>query len=1061
MKYGRGDFRPLAVGMGEAVAKRTVLRRKDDLNLETWGDVADRVSFGNVSLIEGNLTEECSRLRAHIANGSILMSGRSLQHGDSAQSKRNLEIFTNCASAATSFLAYYLLLNGSGVGRSYDDKLCLVDWRKMPHVYPVMSEQHKDFDHHTMESLNEAKHKHGAHCIIHEVEDSREGWAKAVELLETMAFSGKHSKDVLLLDFSKVRPSGAPIKGMQNRPSSGPGPLMNAIRSIATIKGSHIPNWMQSMYVDHYLAESVLVGGSRRSARIAIKHWRDPSILDFIKCKNNYLDKTRNFLWSANNTVAVTADFWKECTIEGSWANQVFMLLSENAYYWGEPGIVNLDKLVVNNSGLVDMLDGKYAESQRLKPSQDGVALLSKIAKVSRTSQYQMIVNPCQPGYIRLLTVTGPRKLETLKVGDIVWTGMRWAALKKVWSTGTKEVVRYWLSNGTYVDMTPNHRVVEDGVKVEIQNAHKIDRITMVPLSFGMPEGENRWKGFALPAGMILGDGSMQKNGGVTAYLNIGVNDGDMELAAMPFTKEIIENKGKRLAKLTLGFRELHLNYAPVWERRVSDFWKATDRLSMCQFLRGLYTTNGSVVAQGSRITLKTSSQDLAQDVAEMLEWLGLRTYITTNKPSEVEFENGTYICKQSYDVNTVEVAKFAKLIGFEQDYKMQAIDYNWTNRQGWDVQVVREESLGKMKVFDYTVDAEEHTVAQKGLFISNCGEISLNRLGGYCSIGDIVPYHCETIDETEEAARLQTRALIRINTMDCVYHREVNRTNRIGVSLTGIHEFAWKFFKFGFRDLINEEKAKPFWQALARLSRAVKDEARDYSRRLERNVPHTNTTIKPAGTTSKLFGVTEGAHLPSMREYIRWVQFRSDDPLVTKYKRLGYRIRELKNYKGTTIVGFPTQPEICKLGMGDKLVTAAEATPEEQYRWLMLLEKYWIRGVDAQGNALPEDTGNQVSYTLKYKPELVSLEQFRDVLVRYQSKVKCCSVMKQSDEEEGRYEYQPEQAVNLEDYNAYIKAIKKEVEVEEDIDKVHIDCAGGACPVDIKGKKDTVRVKA
>jgi hypothetical protein len=46
-----------------------------------------------------------------------------------------------------------------------------------------------------------------------------------------------------------------------------------------------------------------------------------------------------------------------------------------------------------------------------------------------------------------------------------------------------------------------------------------------------------------------------------------------------------------------------------------------------------------------------------------------------------------------------------------------------------------------------------------------------------------------------------------------------------------------------------------------------------------------------------------------------------------------------LVKYAGTTIVGFPTVPEICKLGMGDKLVTAAEATPEEQYEYLRLLE--------------------------------------------------------------------------------------------------------------------------
>ena len=43
---------------------------------------------------------------------------------------------------------------------------------------------------------------------------------------------------------------------------------------------------------------------------------------------------------------------------------------------------------------------------------------------------------------------------------------------------------------------------------------------------------------------------------------------------------------------------------------------------------------------------------------------------------------------------------------------------------------------------------------------------------------------------------------------------------------------------------------------------------------------------------------------------------------------------------------------------MGDKLVTAAEATPEDQYKWLMLLV-ILIVGVDEEGNLL-EDTGTR-----------------------------------------------------------------------------------------------------
>jgi hypothetical protein len=281
---------------------------------------------------------------------------------------------------------------------------------------------------------------------------------------------------------------------------------------------------------------------------------------------------------------------------------------------------------------------------------------------------------------------------------------------------------------------------------------------------------------------------------------------------------------------------------------------------------------------------------------------------------------------------------------------------------------------------------------------------------------------------------------------MDSLYNREVNRTNRIGVSVTGIHEFAWNMFGYGFRDLVNETKSKDFWLTMARFKRAVAEEAESYAAKLGMVTPHTNTTIKPSGTISKLFALSEGAHLPAMREYLRWVQFRADDPLVKSYQKLGYPVRELKSYQGTTVVGFPTQPEICKLGMNGELVTAAEATPEEQYKWLMLLEKYWIVGVDKQGNPLEEDTGNQVSYTLKYSPEKVSFKKFSEMVRKYQSQVKCCSVMPQIDTT--AYEYQPEEPVTISEFMRVIREISDEDKVLEDIDLENLRCASGACPI-------------
>ena len=745
--------RQYAEGIGDAVANRTINRIvTNQLGIErreTWGEVADRVAVGNSLLAPiPDQVFEYTKLYHHLAQASILMSGRHLQHGDYTQPDKNIELFTNCSTAAMSLLSFYLLLNGSGVGRSYDDDMMLVDWSLMPKVRCTINHNHSDVQSGRIAgylTTKEARHLYENEDItVHMVDDSREGWAYAVAILEAMTYEGR-TDETLIIDFSDVRGYGSPIGGMQDRPASGPGPLMAAIEHIAQLRHNKSDPWRLAMYVDHYLAECVLVGGARRAARMATKTWRDRSVLEFCKIKRpvefegmewddiqDYVNKNMPmpFLYSSNNSVMVDEEFWGyinnpvEGNADSDHANEVLDLISKCSYYdgTGEPGIINADKLVTNLEG-AEYSDGEFARSKRFQIPAEARELAGDLARVAIDSPMPMIVNPC--------------------------------------------------------------------------------------------------------------------------------------------------------------------------------------------------------------------------------------------------------------------------------------------------------------------------------------GEIVLYKLGGYCVIADVVPFHAEDLEDAEDAFRTATRALIRTNTMDAVYGPEVARTNRIGVGITGLHEFAYKFFGYGWHDIINEGASKDFWLSLSRFKRAIVDEAKTYADILGMEEPHTNTTMKPAGTTSKLFGLCEGAHLPSMREYIRWVQFRGDDPLIEEYRSAGYPIKELKIYSGTTVVGFPTAPAICQLGMGDKLVTAGEATPWEQYVYLQLLEKYWIVGVDENEEPL-EDSGNQISYTLKYKPDELGYDEFRLALIEGQQYIKCCSVMPQISLDSSVYEYLPEESVTKSQFEAITEAIIKEG-VDEDIGMEHVDCAGGACPVDFK----------
>jgi hypothetical protein len=212
---------------------------------------------------------------------------------------------------------------------------------------------------------------------------------------------------------------------------------------------------------------------------------------------------------------------------------------------------------------------------------------------------------------------------------------------------------------------------------------------------------------------------------------------------------------------------------------------------------------------------------------------------------------------------------------------------------------------------------------------------------------------------------------------------------------------------------------------------------------------PVTVTTVKPAGTTSKLFGLTEGAHLPARRQYLRWVQFKGEknpetgawlpgaDPLLPEYEARGYPVRSLRSFPGMSVVGFPTLPLIQRLGIDGKLVTAPEAAAEDQYHWLRLLERHWIGA----------DRGNQVSYTLKIFTDRTNLEGFRAILAENQPRVRCCAVLPSRPDQALGYEYLPEEEVSEERFAAILSAIEDPA-LHEAIDMAHLHCASGVCPI-------------
>ena len=177
--------------------------------------------------------------------------------------------------------------------------------------------------------------------------------------------------------------------------------------------------------------------------------------------------------------------------------------------------------------------------------------------------------------------------------------------------------------------------------------------------------------------GFIQGDGCLGRlNSPEHLGLEINIGYKDLEIFDL-FDIEKIDNKrayyetGYNDICRQLGFSSEKLPNRPL--PTTYHEWTYEQRIS---FIRGLYSANGSFIKVG-RIAFKTTCKELANQLMNILKAFGFHPYTTTNKPKLVEFTNGEYTCKESYDINLgrqLEVLAFYKDIGFIHGYKMNNI---------------------------------------------------------------------------------------------------------------------------------------------------------------------------------------------------------------------------------------------------------------------------------------------------------------------------------------------------------------------------------------------------
>ena len=658
------------------------------------------------------------------------------------------------------------------------------------------------------------------------IADTIEGWADAVKVLVKSYLFGQSKPD---FDFSDIREKGTLLKTSGGK-APGPQPLKDCLHNLDKILAAKTPGAKLSTLECHdmvcYIADAVLAGGIRRASLIALFSMDDEEMLS---CKHGNWWELNPQRGRANNSAVVLRH---KITVE-----KFFELWERiKAGGTGEPGVFF-------------------------------------------TNDKDWGINPCQPGFATVLTPMGIITFDELEIGDVIWSGKRWTRVINKASTGVKPVYEYRTRSGSFIG-TENHRVVCRGIKTEVKDADQID--ICVGSDWQNKAIDHELNARYVIDGLVLGDGTVHKASNNLVLLNIGKKDQDLLSSEVrSFILEERKGIGPSVWEVSTS---IECNELPkTFERKIPERYKQALPSQLISFLRGLYSANGSIC--GNRVTLKASSFNVIQGVQEMLSSIGIKSYYTVNKPHDVEFKNGTYTCRESYDLNiSTDRAIFRKLIGFIQKDKSKRLDelclrLESSSDSGQVSSDIRDRIyLGDHPVYDITVEAEEHTYWTGGVLVSNCAEISL-RSNQFCNLSTVNVSNVDGQEDLEERCRAAAFiGTLQASYTDFHYIRDIwkkttERDSLIGVSMTGIAS--------GKLDKLD----------LSGAAQVVKEENKRVAFLLGIKPAARTTCVKPEGTASLVLGTSSGIHAWHAPFYRRRVRVLKNEAI---YKYLLKKLPEL-----------------------------------------------------------------------------------------------------------------------------------------------------------------------
>ena len=640
------------------------------------------------------------------------------------------------------------------------------------------------------------------------IEDSIMGWADAIKMLmKAYLKEGSLPK----FDFRAIREKGARLVTAGGK-APGPEPLKECLFQIQKILDRKQDGEKLSPLECHdimcHIANSVLAGGIRRSAMISLFSHNDE---EMITCKYGNWWELNEQRGRANNSAVL-----KRGEIEKEEFDSLWKRIEASGS--GEPGIY-------------------------------------------WTNDLDWGTNPCCfVGGTRILTHEGYKEIRDC-VGENLLININGEVVNGlVWSNGEKDVVELYLSNKTKIRCTPDHRFMLID-KSESEAQHAINERIMPFYSINTEINEFTKYGF------IQGDGGLGRltsTAHLGLELNIGEKDNDI------FTLFNINKEEDKKTYYVNGYNEilksLQFDSSVLPKRRFPKtflFWDKKDKL---MFLKGMYSANGSII-KNQRVSYKTTSFQLATELLEALSSFDIKSYITTNKEKDVEFSNGTYTCKESYDVNISRyesVLKFAELIAFVHQYKNESLKELILSKAP---KVLSIKNVGKEEVFDFSLEDNTHWGVVEGIIAHNC-EIAL-RPFQFCNLCEVNVSNIENQKDLNERVEIASffgslqAGFTEFHYLRPIWKKTTEKDALLGIGMTGIG--SGEILKYNLEEATQYAISKN----------------REVSEKIETNPAARVTCIKPSGTTSLVLGTASGIHAWHNNYYLRTMRFGKNEDVA------------------------------------------------------------------------------------------------------------------------------------------------------------------------------------